>query len=83
MFEIEKNIPIPKTICVGAVRLYPLNEMEVGDSFFVPGFSRLEVDRLQSSIMGTVRNRYGERKFTTRQIKEMGKICDVRCWRIK
>ena len=33
-FAIEKNVPIPKNNQGGPI--YPLAEMEVGDSFFVP-----------------------------------------------
>ncbi len=84
MFDIEKNISMPLLARIGAVRLYPLNIMEVGDSFFVPVTSRRDVDRTQSSIMGTARTgRYGDKKFTTRQVKEEGRISGVRCWRIK
>ena len=83
MFEIEKNISIPILAQTGALRLYPLNTMEVGDSFFVPVTSRIDVDRIQSSIMGTARTgRYGGKKFTTRQIKDEDRISGVRCWRI-
>jgi len=34
-FEIDKGIPIPKTLPVW--RKYPFLEMEIGDSFFVSG----------------------------------------------
>jgi len=34
MYKIDKNVPIP--IGPKAIRRYPLREMEIGDSFFVP-----------------------------------------------
>jgi len=86
MYQIEKTIPIPSTQKWTCNKLYPFLEMEVEDSFLVPCSSRVEVDRIQSSIMGTVRNsraKYGDRKFTTRCIKEDNTIIGVRCWRIK
>lgn len=36
-FEIQKGIPVTETR--GTPRRYPWGEMEVGDSFFVPGMT--------------------------------------------
>ena len=36
MFEIEKGIPIHNNGRHGPPGMYPFEEMEVGDSFFVP-----------------------------------------------
>jgi len=38
-FEIRKNRPIPKRVKPGKKRVYPFDELEVGDSFFVEGRS--------------------------------------------
>ena len=37
MFKIDKGIPVPTKS--GRVPKYPWREMEVGDSFFVPGMT--------------------------------------------
>ncbi|MFA4836354.1 MAG: hypothetical protein WC749_09830 [Dehalococcoidia bacterium] len=34
MYNIEKDVPIPRPC--GRTKKYPYEEMEVGDSFFVP-----------------------------------------------
>jgi hypothetical protein len=34
MINVDKNIPIPERKCK-AIRKYPINEMEIGDSFLV------------------------------------------------
>lgn len=37
-FTVEKNVPIPRSNWTGNYR-YPFRQMEIGDSFFVPGDS--------------------------------------------
>ena len=36
MFVIERDIPIPSVALSGRVPLYPLRQMTVGESFFIP-----------------------------------------------
>lgn len=70
MFEIEKDVPLP-TIKHG--KKYPWEQMDVGDSFFVP--------EVKQSLMGTNaahNTRMTGRRYTTR--KENG---GVRVWRVE
>ena len=68
-FVIEKNVPIP----LGhAAAKYPLREMEIGDSFFVPGIGKAS-DFSASYMAG---KRLG-RKFTIRAVEG-----GIRVWRI-
>lgn len=88
MFKIEKNIPVThiKAVRYGVVRKYPLNDLQPGDSFFVPlnGTCFDSLTKLQTSISNCIyRFKKNHRKdswvFTTSQIK--GKN-GVRAWRI-
>ncbi len=75
-YEIEKGIPVVSRY------KYPLNEMEVGDSFFVPCPDRVEKCRVQSIIGGTARqSRRPDHKFTTRTVL-VGGVYGLRIWRI-
>jgi hypothetical protein len=68
MFEIEKGIPIPT-----ARRKwddYPFDEMEIGESFFVPGST--------STAIAAVGNRHKPKRFTARKEND-----GVRVWRIE
>ncbi len=67
MIKIEKGIPV-----ITRYR-YPFLEMEVGDSFFVPGFSSKDM----SGSLTRVRKLHPGWKFTTRTIDG-----GVRVWRI-
>ena len=42
MYEVSKNVPIPKTARPGPSprRCYPFEDMEVGDMFFIPNKSK-------------------------------------------
>jgi len=69
-FKIEKNIPFPRS---GS--MYPIAEMEVGDSFLVE-----DIDK-RSSVVTTIcrfRKEQPDRKFTTRKVED-----GYRCWRTK
>lgn len=67
-FKIEKSVPKPAPI---RRRKYPWLEMEIGDSFLVPGG---RTERLANSAHGAGK-RYG-RKFSTRSVEG-----GVRVWR--
>ena len=77
-FEIEDNMPIPALSGHGKYqRKYPLHEMDVGQSFFVPfeGDSRKHL----MSLSGVV-TRYGKKNgkiFITRTVKG-----GARVWRV-
>lgn len=78
IIEVEKDI---KPIKERAFRKYPFEEMDIGDSFFVP-LNNVDPIRVQSRIK-TSAKRFGNennRKFITRIIREQN---GVRCWRTK
>lgn len=70
-FKIEKNIPLAKK--GGAARAYPLDQMEVGDSFFVPGGKSGNV---------TPSAHYRGIKIKTRTVTESG-VKGLRVWRVE
>ena len=70
-YEVEKGIEIPG----GGKKKYPWDEMEVGDSFFIPGLG--EVPRNIASSAPTHRKKRGE-KYTTRKVEG-----GYRIWRTK
>lgn len=39
---IDKFIPLPENV-IGRKRLYPTNQLDIGDSFFVPGKTPREI----------------------------------------
>lgn len=70
-YEIQSNIPLPTPR--GPVK-YPLADMKVGDSFFIPG-------KNSQQISGSFAiNR--PKKFSVRQREENG-VKGVRVWRIE
>lgn len=79
VFKIEKDVPLaPHGNSRGGngQRKYPVDQMSVGDSFFVPLGTRTHV-QVQSAIQRAV-NRYGAHgKYTTRKVEG-----GVRVWRI-
>ena len=74
-FEIEKDIAIPPR----GFHKYPFDEMEPGDSFFIP-LNGEDSIRLRCKIKSASKN-YGKKyskKFTVRYMKQQG---GIRCWR--
>jgi len=69
VYKIDKNIPIPEIenkIKGFRKRIYPFKEMEIGDSFFVPGKTNL-------SSVGSSFYKYIQktgRKYITRRLVE-------------
>ena len=82
-FEIEKNVPIVNKTNGGGGRppKYPWEQMEVGDSFYVPKPDKLKNIRdLRSNLLNASRvyvRRYGW-QFTTSEEGE-----GIRIWRIE
>ena len=80
MLKIEKNVNLPPRKH-GKEKLYPLNEMKVGESFFLPCKNNKMCYRRQSHVH-TAAKRRGLKKrgmrFITRKVKG-----GMRCWRIK
>lgn len=75
-FVIEKGIPIP-----GAretKRIYPYQEMEVGDSFAVEDIEPQTYGRVASSISAQLKSKNG-RKYAMRRIRAEQVI---RVWRV-
>lgn len=68
MYEIEKKIPVPGS----PLSIYPFKQMEVGDSFLVPGNNRTAVSvAMTRTALGTTK------KFTSRKTAE-----GIRVWRV-
>lgn len=78
MFAIRNNRPMPASIGGRGVRVYPLNEMQVGDSFFVPLEGRKPVV-VQASTIRSAKG-HAPKVFTTRRMTEDG-VEGVGCWR--
>lgn len=78
--KIEKNIPVPDSAKAnGRPKIYPLDKMEVGDSFLADGKC---ADNSLCKAMNAAR-RYGKRhgmKFSGR--KDPDQPGKVRIWRV-
>lgn len=62
--QIDKNIPYPAKTQVGkGGRKYPFNEMEVGDSFFVPLVGGESIAKIRAAASGY--GNYNKKQFTT------------------
>ena len=83
MYKIEKNIPIPSIPKKNLLK-YPFNEMEIGDSFFVPWSeeekkSKLRMQRKRTSILGSARNLKSNKiKIKTRKSED-----GIRIWKVE
>jgi hypothetical protein len=86
-FKIETGIPIPE-IQRGGFRTetYPFQQLEVGQSFFVPGTTeKPNPAKSLASTVSSATRRYGKtdgRKFTIRTAEENG-VKGARIWREK
>jgi len=79
MFEVKKNIPIPKKIKTRWDLRYPFGKMDVGDSFFIDCKPE-ELFRTKKRVTSSISS-FGMRhkmKFTLREVKN-----GLGCWRIK
>lgn len=82
MYQIEKvKVPIPASSHRG---MYPLKDMQVGDSFVVPVGDQQAASSIQGRLMMAAKKfKDLGRDFTTRTFTDSsGRKC-VRCWRIK
>lgn len=80
-FQIDTSVPIPP-LTRPSRRVYPFDEMKVGDSFFVSTKDAGERIRKRQTVASAARKwskEQGEEPpvFTTRQVRN-----GVRCWRI-
>ncbi len=73
MFEIQKNVPIPKIIARGT-KDFPFSEMEVGDSILIPSQRRSSAKKYANKE--TASN--PEKEFIFRSYED-----EVRIWRTK
>ncbi len=73
--KIEKDIPIPKRIR-GRSTKYDFQAMEIGNSFFTPGGSSVQVSIL------TCAKRHAPKLFVTKQATS-GNKKGYRCWRVE
>ncbi len=71
--NIEKNIPIPERVR-GRNPKYDFRAMDVGDSFFTAGDSRVQISIL------TCAKRHAPMRFVTKKVTEKNKK-GYRCWR--
>lgn len=69
--SIESGLPISPTFRASK---YPLDDLEVGDSFFMPG-------RGMSSRLCNASHRWRPKEFTARKVNENG-IIGGRIWRV-
>ena len=70
-FEIEKNVPVPVT---EKNRKYPINKLEVGESFFIPD---VKLPKMYNAIS------YHKFKYPDTNFKCRSMDGGVRVWRIK
>ena len=75
-YRVEKGVPLPLSAGQKGKNKYPWYEMEVGDSFFVPGDKRGSVHNSASGI----KSRTGL-CFSCSVVTENG-VKGVRVWRI-
>lgn len=76
MIEIDKNVTIPATAKVPASKAkYPFGEMEINDSFFVPGKTKM------ASTIASAAHRTGH-KYDWDVRTEDG-VEGVRIWRVE
>jgi len=75
MIKIDSNIPLPDMSAAGRPRIYPFEDMKVGDSFFIP-----KADR-KTALVRSASSRWTAThpgwKLLVRQ-EEGG----CRCWRV-
>jgi hypothetical protein len=72
-YRIDKNIPLPENI---KSSVYPWEEMEVGDSFFVPGGKISTI-----SVAANYRGKTTGEKYVCRYVSN-GTDSGVRVWRL-
>ena len=81
MYKIEKNVKVSKINKRGRRAIYPWEQMEVGDSFFVPVEGDNEQFAKKSrSITATASARFnsGKGRYITRTLKD-----GIRVWRVE
>jgi hypothetical protein len=79
MYQIDDSIPIPQMRHEGSA--FPLLELSVGESFFVPGGEDIVRTRatLTASIANHYRRKKSQRRFTVQTLTENG-VRGMRVW---
>jgi hypothetical protein len=84
MYAIDKTSALPRPNLParkGAVRKYPFNQMDVGDSFSIPVRTEEEraktAERLYNAVQAYRRYHGGELRFAVRRLKDR-----VGVWRV-
>lgn len=84
MFSIEKSVPYEKLGHRGRMPKtnikFPWEEMEVGDSFFIP-VGNMDVVRLMNKITASGRGYFGAGHVSSRSTVE-DNVFGIRTWRI-
>lgn len=76
MFNITKNVPLPKRKHGSGRRsIYPFKDMDVNDSFFVPNKKVFTSNRFYEK-------NNPKTKFSIRRVTENG-VKGIRVWRVK
>ena len=80
-FKIEKGIPVPRAANApgGRDSIFPLRELKVGDSFFVP-CAKKEMAKTQQRLTTAIYNWARKRKGFKGTTRRMAK--GIRVWRI-
>jgi hypothetical protein len=77
-FKIEKNVPYRGSEPKIWTRKYPFNELEVGDSFFVPAKDNTPASRhYVQSLICAYYKKLRPKKFTARSVEG-----GIRVWRL-
>ena len=76
MFKVESDIPVPPKVMGTKAKKYPWDDMEVGDSFFVPNPPGHKRNPLYTSAQG--RNAQATAKYSCRAESD-----GVRVWRVE
>lgn len=80
MFIIEKGIPVPASTS-GRPTIYPLGNMDDGDSFFIPLPEGKKHRDLQSSVARAAKAHEGKKFATRKDVSPDGGTDGIRVWR--
>lgn len=73
MYKIESGVPMPERVIR---KKYPYEQLEVGQSFFVP--CKKDAAKMKQISIGSTAARHKPKRFTVSVVKD-----GVRCWRIE
>lgn len=83
MYEIEKNVPVPRMSGPRSAPVFPFDKMEIGDSFKIP-IKSWEKPRIVQNRLSAAAARWralpGNADFLIKTRKDGNA---VRCWRVK